>query len=167
MNKITLGLRDKVVDILATAIDNRIDGAELTKGLDKKLDDKLGNKLSEHLQRGVGTNTLLEMGAGFWSENPQEWADRLDVTVSRVQLRPMSTKWGSISTAGTLTLATDLTVLPKRLVDYIICHELLHLKAPHHNRAYHLLLSQHIPDWGERERELAEWVLVTGGSTES
>lgn len=79
----------------------------------------------------------------------------------------MNTKWGSISTAGTLTLATDLTMLPKRLVDYIICHELLHLKAPHHNRAYHLLLSQYIPDWEERELELAGWVLGTGGSTES
>ena len=91
-----------------------------------------------------------------------EWAKRLGVTVKRVQLRQMSNKWGSISTAGTLTLASDLTLLPKRLVDYVICHELLHLIVSSHTRDYHLLLSQYIHDWQERERELAGWGLALG-----
>jgi predicted metal-dependent hydrolase len=66
----------------------------------------------------------------------------------------MRQKWGSISTAGTLTLADDLLNLPPRLVEYVICHELLHLKAPHHNRLFYLLLAQHIPDWRDREQKL-------------
>lgn len=88
-----------------------------------------------------------------------EWADTLGVTVNRVQLRRMRQKWGSISTAGTLTLAGDLLKLPRALVEYVICHELLHLKVPHHNRLYYLLLAQHIPDWQKREQMLARWVL--------
>ena len=90
----------------------------------------------------------------------QVWAQRLGVEVTRVQLRRMRAKWASISTAGTLTLASDLTRLPQRLVDYVLCHELLHLRLPNHTRDYHLLLSRHIPDWQERERELAAWVLA-------
>jgi predicted metal-dependent hydrolase len=78
----------------------------------------------------------------------------LGVNVKRVQLRAMRNKWGSISTAGTLTLANDLLDMPRRLVEYVVCHELLHLKVPTHNRLYRLLLNQHIPDWREREREL-------------
>ena len=81
------------------------------------------------------------------------------MTVKRVQLRHMRRKWGSISTAGTLTLADDLLKLPVPLVEYVICHELLHLRAPQHNRLYYLLLEQHIPDWRQRERGLARWVL--------
>jgi predicted metal-dependent hydrolase len=89
----------------------------------------------------------------------QEWVDRLGVSVSRVQLRPMRQKWGSISTLGTLTLADDLLSLPQHLVEYVICHELLHLKVPHHNRLYYLLLGQHILDWRKREQALGRWVM--------
>jgi hypothetical protein len=91
------------------------------------------------------------------------WAGGLGVRVQRVQLRAMRTKWGSISTAGTLTLARDLLDLPRRLVEYVICHELLHLKIPSHNRLYRLLLSRYIPDWREREQELGWWVLARIG----
>jgi hypothetical protein len=55
------------------------------------------------------------------------WAERLGVHVQRVQLRPMRAKWGSMSTRGTLTLAADLVHLPRRLAEYVACHELLHL----------------------------------------
>lgn len=89
-----------------------------------------------------------------------QWAGQLDVIVNRVQLRPMRRKWGSISTNGNLTLADDLLKLPGHLVEYVICHELLHLKIPHHNRLYYLLLARYIPDWQHREQELGGWVSI-------
>lgn len=58
-----------------------------------------------------------------------------------------------------LTLADDLLKLLPHLVEYVICHELLHLKVPHHNKFYYLLLGQHIPDWRHREQALSQWVL--------
>jgi predicted metal-dependent hydrolase len=91
----------------------------------------------------------------------EDWAGRLGVQVKRVQLRAMRNKWGSISTAGTLTLASDLLGMPRWLVEYVICHELLHLKVPTHNRLYRLLLTRHIRDWRHREQELGRWVLAT------
>jgi len=91
-----------------------------------------------------------------------EWAERLGVRVKRVQVRAMRHKWGSVSTAGNLTLARDLVRLPWRLAEYVVCHELLHLRVPTHNRLYRLLLSRHIPDWREREEELGRWVLALG-----
>jgi hypothetical protein len=88
-----------------------------------------------------------------------QWASKLAVEVNRVQIQPMRQKWGSISTAGNLTLADDLLKLPRHLVEYVICHELLHLKVPGHNRLYYLLLGQHIPDRRERERALGLWAV--------
>lgn len=88
------------------------------------------------------------------------WAGRLGVQVGRIRFQPMRQKWGSISTAGNLTLASDLTHLPRHLIEYVVCHELLHLKVPRHNRLYYLLLGQQIPNWQQRERELSGWVLL-------
>jgi predicted metal-dependent hydrolase len=42
----------------------------------------------------------------------------------------MRSKWGSISTAGILTLSGDLLYLPLELVKFVVVHELLHLKYP-------------------------------------
>ena len=88
-----------------------------------------------------------------------DWAGRLGVQVNRIQFQPMRAKWASVSTAGNLTLSHTMLQLPRHLIDYIICHELLHLKVPNHNRLYHLQLSHHLPDWRGRERELARWTL--------
>jgi hypothetical protein len=87
------------------------------------------------------------------------WVERLDVEVGRVQLREMRTKWASYSSRGTLTLHRDLLHLPCDLVDYVLCHELLHRKVPNHNQSWELLMGIHLPDWRERERRLAAWML--------
>lgn len=90
-----------------------------------------------------------------------QWATRLQVRVTRIQLRSMRNKWGSISTAGTLTLADELQQLPTRLVEYVVVHELLHLMVPTHTKAYHLLLGQYVPDWQAREYELGGWIMTS------
>jgi hypothetical protein len=87
------------------------------------------------------------------------WATRLGVEVGRVQLRQMRTKWASCSSQGTLTLHRDLLRLPRDLVDYVLCHELLHRKVPSHNQGWELLMGIHLPDWHQRERRLAAWML--------
>ncbi len=83
-----------------------------------------------------------------------DWAERLHVTVTRTQIRAMRNKWGSISTAGTLTLANDLLYLPVDLVEYVVVHELLHLKFPDHRKGWRVSMGMYIPDWQERERRL-------------
>ncbi|HMN12810.1 MAG TPA: M48 family metallopeptidase [Bellilinea sp.] len=84
----------------------------------------------------------------------REWCQRLEVQVSRTQIRKMRNKWGSISTAGTLTLADDLLFLPRELIEYAIVHELLHLLFPDHRRGWRVSISMYLPDWQEREQRL-------------
>lgn len=82
------------------------------------------------------------------------WCDRLGVRVKRVQVRAMTTKWASCSSRGTLTLSTAALSLPRQLVDYIICHELIHLKVPNHGMGFRAVIRSHIPDWEDRHRTL-------------
>jgi predicted metal-dependent hydrolase len=86
-------------------------------------------------------------------------AVRLDVQVRRVQLREMRTKCASYSPQGTLTLHRDLPWLPRELVDYVLCHELLHGKVPNRTLGRELLMGMPIPDWRQRKRRLAAWML--------
>jgi predicted metal-dependent hydrolase len=88
-----------------------------------------------------------------------DWSERIGVTVRRVQVRAMRRKWASCSSRGTLTLSDDLLRLPCDLVEYIACHELVHLRAPEHGKGWQAMMGTYLPDWRERERRLARWVL--------
>jgi predicted metal-dependent hydrolase len=81
--------------------------------------------------------------------------------MTRISERRDAQDQASISSAGRLTLTRDVLRLPRELVDYVVCHELLHLRIEAHNKAFHAMLSAHIPDWGEREPRLAACVLAS------
>lgn len=61
----------------------------------------------------------------------------------------MTRKWGSCSTAGVITLALDLARQDRGFQDYVIVHELLHLKVPNHGKVFKALMSLHLPAWRE------------------
>lgn len=87
------------------------------------------------------------------------WAVRLKVSPRVVRVQAMRCKWGSCSAAGTVTLASDLLDQEPRFQDYVIVHELLHLRLPTHGRVFKALMSAHVPGWQAMEyRRLNEAV---------
>jgi len=92
----------------------------------------------------------------------RHWAARIGVKPTLIQLRPMRSKWGSISTAGRLTLNTELLDLPKSLGEFVVVHELVHLLAPNHGRVFKSFMRAYLPDWQLRERELRKATKQTG-----
>ena len=83
------------------------------------------------------------------------WTERIGVEVERVCIREMRTKWASCSSRGTITLSRDLLQLPRDLAEYVVCHELTHRKIPGHGKGWQALMGIHLPDWREREEQLA------------
>ncbi len=88
----------------------------------------------------------------------RDWATRIGVKPIQVQIRPMNTKWASISTSGRLTLNSELLSLPKELGEFVIVHELVHLLVPNHGKVFKSFMLAYMPDWEERERELRGYV---------
>lgn len=82
------------------------------------------------------------------------WCVRLKVTPRQIRVQVMRHKWGSCSTSGTVTLAADLDEQAQRFQDYVIVHELLHLKVKNHGKLFKALLSAHIPDWRRQHERL-------------
>jgi predicted metal-dependent hydrolase len=75
------------------------------------------------------------------------WAVKLRVNPRVVHVRDMRRKWGSCSVKGTITLSWDLTRQEPRFQDFVLVHELLHLRVPNHGRLFTALMSAHVPDW--------------------
>ena len=66
----------------------------------------------------------------------------------------MRSQWGSCNESGKLALNTHLVKLPQALVDYVLVHELCHLKQMNHGKRFQGLMDAHLPDWRDRQNEL-------------
>lgn len=62
--------------------------------------------------------------------------------------------WGGCSADRILYFNSDLLFKKKELQTYVIVHELLHLKIPHHNKLFYTLLNSYIPNWKTLDKEL-------------
>ncbi len=62
-------------------------------------------------------------------------------------VRKMKSRWGSCSSKGKIALSYDLIRLDMRFAEYVIIHELCHLRHFNHGREFYALLSELYPDW--------------------
>lgn len=72
----------------------------------------------------------------------------------RLQIKKMCSRWGSLSPNATLTLNLALIKTPRECIDYVIMHELCHLKFDDHGTGFYKLLGKLMPDWEKRKRKL-------------
>ncbi len=80
-------------------------------------------------------------------ERVESWALRLKVRTPAVRVQRMTRKWGSCSTSGVITLAVDLSDEEAGFQDFVIAHELLHLRIPNHGKLFKALMNAYVPDW--------------------
>lgn len=69
-------------------------------------------------------------------------------------VRAMQSRWGSLSPAGTMTLNANLVQAPRACIEYVVVHELCHLKHRDHDTKFFRLLEQLMPDWEKRKQRL-------------
>ena len=75
-----------------------------------------------------------------------ELAARYGFTYNRVAIKHNATNWGSCSSKGNINLNLNIVRLPKVLQDYVLLHELCHLRHQDHGHAFHLLLEHLLTD---------------------
>jgi predicted metal-dependent hydrolase len=91
----------------------------------------------------------------------QKWETKLQVNVRRYFLQRMKTKWGSCNhAAGHIRLNTELVKKPKDLLEYVVVHEMVHLREPTHSDRFVAMLAEHWPQWREARQELNELPLA-------
>lgn len=82
------------------------------------------------------------------------WNTFYNFTYHRVAIRDQRTRWGSCSTKGNLNFNYRVLFLPTHLLDYVIVHELCHLKHFNHGKAFWAEMARTISDHESRRTEL-------------
>ena len=88
-----------------------------------------------------------------------ETTPSLQGLVPTLRIRRMPRRWGSCSRRGTITLSTELIKTPLHCIEYVIMHELCHLRVYDHSQAFFRLLNRCMPDWETRKSQLDSVVL--------
>lgn len=78
------------------------------------------------------------------------------ISCKSISVRRMKTRWGSCTTkTGAIRINLDLIHYPDSCLDYILLHELLHIRVPNHGPRFKALMTRYMPDWKERRKLLS------------
>lgn len=103
--------------------------------------------------------------ATWWAERAKQKLDErfrrctkhvegFGIKSGQFSLRRMARRWGSCSKRGRVLLNPALVAAPVDCIDYVIIHELCHLRCHHHRPEFYKLMSRILPDWKRRKARL-------------
>ncbi len=90
----------------------------------------------------------------FAQARAEHYAAYYGVAYKKISIRAQKSRWGSCSEKGNLSFNYKITILEPRLADYIVVHEICHLKQFDHSKAFWTLVAQQFPDHHELREKL-------------
>ncbi len=100
----------------------------------------------KEIEPGLTRAQALEF-AGIVHSRLRYWAERMNVTYSKVAIRTMKTRWGSCSADGRICINRRLAHYPPQWLDYVVVHELAHRIHMNHSAAFWETVSRYYPQW--------------------
>ncbi len=133
-------------------------------GLHQVMDNILFDDLSSAIKR-LRTQSEESLGrcydvfykvraADHLSERMHYFEILTGLEASGIRFRKMKSRWGSCSSKRIITFNTQLMQLPTRLIDYVIVHELSHLRHMDHSKAFYKEVEKHLTDYRESQKAL-------------
>ncbi|MFC1963586.1 M48 family metallopeptidase [Chloroflexota bacterium] len=108
-----------------------------------------------------GLNLVLErwyrtQAGELIREKADKISAHLGVRYNRLIIRGQRARWGSCSQKGNLSFNWRLAMAPEPVIDYVIIHELAHLKEMNHSKKFWELVAKHCTQWRKHKRWLKE-----------
>lgn len=97
-------------------------------------------------------------GGRLLRQKVADWAEKLGVGYNCITIRDTSTRWGSCSAKKNLSFSWKIFVMPEHLADYLIVHELTHLRYMNHSVEFWNMVKTYIPDCKTIKKEFEEYV---------
>ena len=88
------------------------------------------------------------------------YAEIMGVTYGRITIRNQKTRWGSCSSKGNLNFNCLLMLMPDKVLDYVVVHELCHLKQMNHSKKFWKEVERYMPDYPNYKK----WLNENGGA---
>jgi len=99
----------------------------------------------------MGTPKMILTADQVLTRKAMAWATKIRVNPSRIVITELTNKWGSCAPDGVIALAQDLVDMPEQFQDYVVVHELLHLRYRSHGKAFSAMMTALVPGWRELE----------------
>jgi len=80
----------------------------------------------------------------------QKWSDVMSVTPRSVKITSAKTRWGSCSGKNGICFSLRLICLPVEVIEYVVVHELCHIKHHNHSTAFYAMVESFLPDYKEK-----------------
>ncbi|HYE08847.1 MAG TPA: M48 family metallopeptidase [Patescibacteria group bacterium] len=87
-----------------------------------------------------------------------EYSNLIGVNYNTIRIKDTKTRWGSCSSKGNLNFNFRILMAPEQVMDYIIVHELCHLRYMNHGKDFWNTVAQYMPDYEKKK----EWLKVNG-----
>jgi predicted metal-dependent hydrolase len=100
----------------------------------------------------------MENSYHAFKDNLEEYSQILGVKTTEISIKNLKNKWGSLTKNGVINLNVNLIKAPEDIIDYIILHELCHLKIKEHSHHYCDLIYKNMPNYQQK----IEWLKVNG-----
>jgi len=122
-----------------------------------------GNRLA--VRPDLFNNGLLELALEQWyraeaarliNETADKLSYQMGISYQRIVIRGQKTRWGSCSRKKNLSFNWKLIMAPEPIVEYVIIHELLHLKEMNHSKRFWELVAQYCSGWREHKKWLKQ-----------
>ena len=81
----------------------------------------------------------------------------MGVQPTGIKITSANTRWGSCTAKDCLCFPYKIMLLPSELIDYIVVHELAHIKEKNHSAAFYAVVARYMPDYKDRRKRLKEW----------
>lgn len=95
--------------------------------------------------------------ARIWLLNRlSDYQTRMEVAPAGVKVQDLGYRWGSCGKGNWLYFHWKTILLPARIAEYVLVHEIAHLHEPHHTPAFWLRVERAMPDYAQRRAWLAE-----------
>jgi predicted metal-dependent hydrolase len=97
---------------------------------------------------------LRNTAQAWFEQRAACYAPTLDVRVAAIRLSNAKTRWGTCYPDGRVHLNWRLIQMPPALIDYVVVHELAHLREPNHSRRFWRWVASILPDYEQRRAAL-------------
>jgi len=87
----------------------------------------------------------------------KKWAQRMQLTPQEITFRKTKRQWGSCSAKNKLSFNTMLCKVPMECIEYVVVHELAHIRYKHHQKPFWDLVSAYLPDYKQHIQTLKSY----------
>ncbi len=109
-------------------------------------------------------NKNKELARRILTEKVHIYNKFYNLQYNRIAIKNQKTRWGSCSSLKNLNFNYKLIYLPDHLINYVVVHEICHLKELNHGKNFWHLVAVAVPDYKDRVRELQLIDRKTGGA---